>query len=355
MRRYFSIPVVFIAVCFACDGFAQTDTTQKFIVGTKEAPPFAIKTEHGWKGISVELWEVVAGKLKLETEWREMALPELLAGLEKGELDAVAAALTVTPDRETAFDFSHPFYAEGLGIAVSERAQKRRWAVALANLLSPDFLGAIGILIVVLLSVGVVIWFFERRKNADQFGGKASEGLWSGFWWSAVTMTTVGYGDKAPRTVGGRIVGIIWMFAAIFIISSITAMIASSLTVTSLEYRIQGPEDLHGAWVGTLAASTSEDYLMAREIKPRAFESVEEALRALKQGEIDAVVYDAPLLNYLVKTRFKGGIAVLPNTFEPQHYAIGLKTGSLWREPVNRALLEEIHSDRYQSLLEKYT
>ncbi|MGO2102628.1 MAG: ion channel [Psychroflexus halocasei] len=44
-------------------------------------------------------------------------------------------------------------------------------------------------------------------------------------------MTTVGYGDKSPLSLGGRIVGLIWMFMAVIILSSLTAGIASALTV----------------------------------------------------------------------------------------------------------------------------
>ena len=74
--------------------------------------------------------------------------------------------------------------------------------------------------------VGVVMWLGERRRNQAQFGGTAAHGIGAGLWWSAVTMTTVGYGDKAPVTILGRLLGLVWMFAAIIIISSFTAAIA---------------------------------------------------------------------------------------------------------------------------------
>ncbi|WP_320044731.1 ion channel [uncultured Desulfobacter sp.] len=77
--------------------------------------------------------------------------------------------------------------------------------------LNCDFLEVIFTLFMLLLLVGFLIWFFEKDKNREQFGGSPFSGIGSGFWWSAVTMTTVGYGDKAPRTVAGRFVGLIWM------------------------------------------------------------------------------------------------------------------------------------------------
>ena len=131
----------------------------------------------------------------------------------------------------------------------------------------------IATLTLLLLGVGMLVWWFEHKKNPQQFNGSAARGIGSGFWWSAVTMTTVGCGDKAPITVAGRILGLIWMLVAIIIISSFTAAITSSLTVTQLESVIKGPEDLPKVTVGTTANTTSESYLNQIQIPFRSFGS----------------------------------------------------------------------------------
>lgn len=324
------------------------------IVGTKVAPPFAVMTPDGrWTGIAIELWDRVAGALGWRYELREASLEELLTGLEDGELDASVAALTVTSARETRVDFSHAFHSSGLGIAVSgSGGGPGAWLSAFKNLVSPEFLTVVLTLTGVLFFAGLLVWLFERRHNPEQFE-KGAQGLGSAFWWSAVTMTTVGYGDKAPVSVGGRVVALLWMFAGVIIISSFTAAITSSLTVASLGTGIEGPSDLGGVTTATVAGSTSAAYLERRGLKHRVFPTAEEALGAVAGGEADAMVYDEPILRYLVNESDED-LRVLPGTFRRQDYAVAYPEGSALREPVNRALLQVLGSDPWQDVLERY-
>ena len=323
------------------------------IVGTKEAPPFAMKTDGTWTGISIDLWHQIADELGLKFEFRESDLQGLLDGVAKGSFDLAVAALTITSEREKRFDFSHPFHTTGLGIAVAAKT-RNPWLTVLKRFLSPAFLKVVAALSVLLLVVGFLIWWFERKKNQQQFGGSPAKGIGSGFWWSAVTMTTVGYGDKAPVTLAGRIVALIWMFAAIIIISSFTAAITSSLTVTQLQSPVRGPEDLPKARVGTISGTTSASYLRENEISFQAYKTPLEGLRDVGEGKIDALIYDAPILRYLIKQKFKGTVDVVPRTFLRQDYGIAMPEGSPLREPINRVLLQKICEPAWQVTLHRY-
>ncbi len=83
-------------------------------------------------------------------------------------------------------------------------------------------------------------------------------------------------------------------------------------------------------------------------------ESLPEALTRLADNEVDAVVYDAPILRHLVTANHPDELRVLPFVLQRQDYGIALPQGSPAREAVNEALLEIIRGEEWQPLLERY-
>lgn len=332
----------------------DVDLDRALTVATKEAPPFSMKNGAGeWEGISIELWRTIAGEIGVDYTILEDDLSGILDGVGSGAYDVGIAAISITSEREASLDFSQAYYQSGLGIAVNT-AGAGGWLGMLPRLLSWQFLSAIGALLLVLAIVGLLIWLVERKKNPEQFGGTSWHGIGSGFWWSAVTMTTVGYGDKAPVTFVGRLIGLIWMFAAIIIISSFTAAIAASLTVSELGSEVSGPEDLPKVRVGSIDGSTGSEWLRDRGYGHRDFTSLDDGLAALADGSIGAFVYDAPMLKYAVRNGYEGEVGVLPETFNKEFYGIALAERSPLREQINRALLLHAHGPEWRGLLNRY-
>ncbi len=333
---------------------AASSTRAPISVGIKVAPPFVIKHDDGtYGGISIELWRRIATDLHLRYRLHETDLQGLLDKTQAGQYDVGIGAITVTAARENLLDFSHPFYTTGLGIAVPLQ-HRTAWLEVLRKLFSWQFVSVILLLAALLLAVGMLVWFFEHRRNPDMFGGKASRGIGSSFWWAAVTMTTVGYGDMAPRTLGGRIIGLVWMFTSVIVISSFTAAIATSLTVSSISQAIRSPRDLQHRVVATVADSTSAKYLAFHHITARNYPDVQAALQAVAENRADAIVYDTPILRYYVNQSYANRLKVLPGTFERQDYAFAMPLSSPLRKPINEQLVKIIQAPGWQRVLETY-
>lgn len=80
----------------------------------------------------------------------------------------------------------------------------------------------IGLFLTILITISMIgIMLFEPGNN-DQFAT-----LWDSLWYSIVTVTTVGYGDKSPITLGGKLVGLVLMGLGVVVLAAITGQIAS--------------------------------------------------------------------------------------------------------------------------------
>ncbi len=88
---------------------------------------------------------------------------------------------------------------------------------------------ALCLIIIVIGTLGYFIFEVLLSPDGANTPKEVLNGLIDSFWWTCVTLTTVGYGDYAPRTMMGRASGIFVMFSGIIVLSLITAIIASIL------------------------------------------------------------------------------------------------------------------------------
>ncbi len=324
-------------------------------MGTKDAPPFAMKGPDGqWSGIAIDLWRRIAEQLHLRYRFEESSIEGLIDGTAHGKFDAAIAALSVTAAREQRVDFTQPFYTTGLGIAVPADPVMTWWPLV-RSIFSVGFIRAIAALVAVALAVGCVVWALERRHN-EHFGGRPSRGLGWSMWWSALVMTQSGAsaGERVPMTLPGRMVAVTWMTASVIVIAAFTAALTSQLTMTKLHGLVHGQDDLRSVRTGAIAGTATIGYLDREHIRHRQFATPQDALRALRAGKVDAVVYDRALLTWIVRTQFSGSIQVLDTVFDPQTYAIALPIGSTLRARIDPVLLNDIESDWWRELLFRY-
>ena len=356
VARVLGILVLWIFTLSAVNAIAQEDraTPDRVVVGVGDAPPFAMKTKDGrWEGLGIELWQRLAQKLGVQFELREYSPAQLLEAVKKGEVDVIPA-LAATAQHEMLMDLSLPYLTSGTAIALAAEPTEHSWLHFAGRLVLLNLLPVIGFLILSSLIAGTVVWLFEARGNPDMFGGGTVRGIGHGIWWAMVTLTTVGYGDKAPKTLGGRVVALIWMLASVILIASFTAAITTSFTVGELKGKVRGLSDLPNVRVGSLSHSQALSFLAKRGITVRPFESGEDGLQAIVDKKIDAFVFNEAVLRHLVRTEFPGRVQVLPGTFDHYYVSMAVPSGSSLREPLNRALLEITATDDWLRLVKLY-
>lgn len=345
---FFSFMIIAIAVA----GQKQKDNG-KIKVAVRSSPPFIMESNGHMSGVSVDLWETIAPELGLQYDYvKYNDLGHMLDDIENDKVDLCINPLTVTSERLTRFSFTQPYYISGMAIAVKVK-QGSSIVAFIKKLFSRAFIEVILLLFLVIFIFGFLIWLVERHKNPDQFG-QGIKGLGHGIWWSAVTMTTVGYGDKAPSSGFGRFISIIWMFTAVIIISSFTASISAALTYNKLRTDIRGLSDLQNARVGTVRNSSTASYLSESRIGYQNFNTLSDAVDALVAGKLEAVVYDAPILRYLVyEEGLRDRVEMIPSGANSVYFSFASSNLKLLQK-INPELIEAIDGRQWRKLLENY-
>ncbi|NJB85087.1 ABC-type amino acid transport substrate-binding protein [Lewinella marina] len=305
-------------------------------VGVSHAPPYCMSDDgQQWSGMALRLWRQVAEETTTPYELVPVAHQDsLLDRLERGELDVVLLA-SMSPDKEARVDFLQAFHHTSLGVALPKT--NSLWET-IRGLFTLQFLYIVLGLSALLFIVGVIVYFLERNSNDDQFGGERStwQGIGSGFWWAGVTMTTIGYGDKAPRSLPGRAVAMLWMLVALAVTSSLTAAV---ITAAQSPRFGQFPEALEAKQTGVVAESPADHYLRAAGQSPRTFDTPRKGLQALQHKELDAFVADLTTLRYLVDESRGLSANVEATDSEPEAYAFAVREGSQLREPLEQAVI----------------
>ena len=324
---------------------------KKLTVILKPAKPFAFDKGGEPAGYSVDLWKRVAEETKLGYEFKTVAtVPEVVESLKNRQADVGIGALSITAERETVIDFSHPYYKSGLQILVNTENAKSPFRA----FLKLDVFKILGLLIIAILINAHILWFFEREKGSESFDTDYRKGILNAMWWSVCFLVTLGCENIAPTRVAGRLVGVVWMLAGVAFYSYVTATLTSTMTKDALQSDIRTVADLQGQDVGTIAGSSAAHFLATNQITVKSYADVDAATRALVAGETKAVVYDAPLLKFYLSNNSNSKLQLVGDLFEKQDYGFALVDKSPLRKEINRALLKLGEEGYFEELEKKW-
>jgi len=351
MRRFAA--VIFILV-FAPYTFAQSQPS-KLRVATRLVRPFVYEQQGQLTGFSIELWREIARQLNIQSEFVvKPTVKELLDTVRLQNASLGIAAISITADREVDFDFSQPMFDSGLQILTPVQGSRTALVEAIiGSLFSTTVLLYVLAVALILFLMAHLVWWFERRNPTGMLTHRSYfPGIFEACWWAASTLAT--QADQMPRAAMARIIAVAWMFMSVVFIAYFTAAVTSSLTVQQLRADINGPADLPGKRVGSVHGSTSAEYLREHSIEPVEFSKIEEAYRALDGNQLDAIVYDTPILLYYTAHDGKGKAQTVGAMFRKENYGIVFPSNSPLRKRVNEELLKLKENGAYDQLYVKW-
>nr|XP_045007854.1 glutamate receptor 1 isoform X3 [Jaculus jaculus] len=283
-----------------------------------------------------------------------------------GRADVAVAPLTITLVREEVIDFSKPFMSLGISIMIKKPQKSKPGVFSFLDPLAYEIWMCI---VFAYIGVSVVLFLVSRfspyewhseefEEGRDQPASDQSNefGIFNSLWFSLGAFMQQGC-DISPRSLSGRIVGGVWWFFTLIIISSYTANLAAFLTVERMVSPIESAEDLAKQTeiaYGTLEAGSTKEFFRRSKIavfekmwtymrsaEPSVFvRTTEEGMIRVRKSKGKYAYLLESTMNEYIEQRKPCDTMKVGGNLDSKGYGIATPKGSALRGPVNLAVLK---------------
>jgi len=221
----------------------------------------------------------------------------------------------------------------------------------------PDLWSQLFFWILLSLFVANILWLIEGRgqKNKD-FRSNYTLGVFDGFYWSGVTTSTVGYGDKVPKNSAGKCVTLIWMLFGFFFTLTVSATLTSLVTISQLTPPPLSIEDFRAESVGVIKHFPLIDQLLSVNGLPIEYNTLVDGYQSLLNGTTRYFIADQASMATLNTTETT--IILLGPSFGSVDFvfAVAPSLGSAVIDQLNKAILTLQFTNPivYRTLIEQY-
>ncbi len=319
---------------------AQEDATTAATIGIYESPPFVMFNSDGApEGLAIDLWSLLAEDLGLETNFVPFdTLRDLTDAVVAEEIDVAVTNLTITEDRIRRMDFTQPWFNAGLRI-MTHGDGATGWRAFINGMADAGHLRAYAWLAFAMLVATLAFTIFDRRFDKD-FHPRWRDGIAHSFH-TVMQVATSGRMPTRKNLFGwiGRIGQALWLVFGLAVVAYVTSSVTSVMTTLAITDSINGPDDLPGARIGVFEGSIAQDFGEIRGYDLRTYPGIAAAAQDLVSGEIDAVVADAPVLEYYAIQNPDLVLNVVGPMFEPDRYGFAVPQDSTLTDELTVRLL----------------
>ena len=327
-------------------------------VATYDLEPFVITTGAGVRsGFTTDLLDQIAKRTGWEFSYVDGgSVQGLMTAVAEGRAQMAACNLSITADRLKRFDFSQPIIAAGLQIIVPTDSTKHSQPGLVdfvRLLLSKTMLVWLFAALVLTIVPAHIIWLLERRDPRSEVSKSYFPGIFQAFGWGMGMLARID-GRFATRHWPIRAVSIVWTLVSFIFVAYYTAILTTNLTWEKINSQIASPGDLVGKKVCTVANTTSPAALSEIGVVFTGVPKIEDCYAGMTNHTFDAVVFDAPVLEYYV-SHGGAGIATMSGAiFQNEDYGILFPLDSDLVKRVDEALLSVQEDGEYDRLRQKW-
>ena len=356
--RSLTIVVLLLAVIGGVPGVAPQATAapRNVTVATRELTPFVMSDGNLKTGFTIDLLNDIAK----HTGWTytyitQANVQDLLRAVAEGRADMGASAVSITGQRARTFDFSQPMLNAGLQI-VAPVGNTEHYHPGLIDFLKLLFSKTMAVWLLAALALTVlpahIIWLMERGDDGSMIDRKYFPGIFQAFGWGLGMLAAAPF--DPPQRWPIRVVVVLWTFVSIIFAAYYTAILTTNLTVARINSQIKSPSDLVGKRVCTVSATTSANALTKLGVEFDGQSKIDDCFAGFENKRFDAVVYDAPVLQYYVAHRGAGVADLAGPVFKDEDYGVVFPIGSQLRREFDDALLAVQEDGEFDRLKQKW-
>uniref|UniRef100_A0A670I1Z4 Glutamate receptor n=1 Tax=Podarcis muralis TaxID=64176 RepID=A0A670I1Z4_PODMU len=288
--------------------------------------------------------------------------------------DLAVAPLTITYVREKVIDFSKPFMTLGISILYRKPNGTNPGVFSFLNPLSPDIwmyvlLACLGVscVLFVIARFTPYEWYNPHPCNPDSDVVENNFTLLNSFWFGVGALMQQG-SELMPKALSTRIVGGIWWFFTLIIISSYTANLAAFLTVERMESPIDSADDLAKQTkieYGAVRDGSTMTFFKKSKIstyeKMWAFMSSRQQTALVKNNDEGiqrvlttdyALLMESTSIEYV--TQRNCNLTQIGGLIDSKGYGVGTPIGSPYRDKITIAILQLQEEGKLHMMKEKW-
>uniref|UniRef100_A0A8D0AGK0 Glutamate receptor n=1 Tax=Sander lucioperca TaxID=283035 RepID=A0A8D0AGK0_SANLU len=288
--------------------------------------------------------------------------------------DLAVAPLTITYMREKVIDFSKPFMSMGISIVYRKPNATNNGFFSFLNPMTPDIwvyilLAYLGVSCVLFVTArfSPYEWYDAHPCNPGSDVVENNFTLLNSFWFGVGSLMQQG-SELMPKALSTRIIGGIWWFFTLIIISSYTANLAAFLTVERMDSPVDSADDIakqtkieygvvkDGATMSFFKkskVSTFEKMWAFMSSKPSTslVKSIEDGIQRVLKSDY-ALIMESTTIDYI--TRRNCNLTQVGGIIDSKGYGIGTPLGSPYRDKITIAILSILEDGRLHMLKEKW-
>lgn len=312
--------------------------------------PFVIKKDDTLIGMSIDIWELIAKKLKWNYIYEKspFTLKTGFEALNENKIDVLIGAIPVDKQGLNKVTFSRPYFINRIGL-LSLYQTRTFWDYF--HTITHNLINAkLFLILVIFIGFCHLLWLSERGVSLPK---KYFKGIGHATWLGFTTFVINDAGS--PKKMRTRVILSLWFLLSVTTLATFTASITSALTMSLFsETKVLNMETVFDKPVAVIDGVIDKNQIKTLSIKPVYTETLTSAIQLLNEKKVVAIIDDVPNLKYYLSLHPSKKLQISSEMLGYEEYSFAFQKNSHLVEPFDFALDDSKSGTEIKELCEAY-